>query len=88
MCVRLYFIEPDETLLAGRRVFDVALQQQPVIQRLDIAAEAQGSLKSLVYTFDDVPADDDHVTVTLTPAADLPPVLSGIEIIEQGTPAQ
>jgi outer membrane protein assembly factor BamB len=88
VCVRLYFIEPDETLRAGRRVFDVALQQQPVIQRLDIAAEAQGPLKSLVYTFDDIPAEDDLVTVTLTPTTDLPPVLSGIEIIEQGTSAQ
>jgi hypothetical protein len=81
--VRLTFIEPNETARVGDRVFDVTLQGRPAISRLDVVSAAGAPLKSLVRTFDGVPADDGTVTVTLIPGSGLPPVLSGIEIIEQ-----
>jgi outer membrane protein assembly factor BamB len=81
--VRLTFIEPNESTRVGDRVFDVTLQGRPAISRLDVVSAAGGPLKSLVQTFDGVSADDGIVTVTLIPGTSLPPVLSGIEIIEQ-----
>ncbi|MCL4201918.1 MAG: PQQ-binding-like beta-propeller repeat protein [Pirellulaceae bacterium] len=81
--VRLTFTEPNESVRAGDRVFDVALQGQTAISRLDIVSATGGPWRSLVRTFDGVSADDATVTVTLDPVTALPPVLSGIEIIEE-----
>jgi hypothetical protein len=66
--VRLTFIEPNESVRVGDRVFDVALQGRSAITRLDVVSTTGSPLKSLVRTFDGVPADDGTVTVMLTPA--------------------
>ena len=79
--VRLYFCEPTATA-SGRRVFDVRLQGETVLEDLDVWAEAGGRRKGLVKTFEHVPVED-RLTVELRPTegSDLPPVLGGIEVI-------
>jgi outer membrane protein assembly factor BamB len=79
--VRLYFCEPTATA-SGRRVFDVRLQGEAVLEDLDVWAEAGGCRKGLVKTFERVPVGE-HLAVELRPAdgSDLPPVLGGIEAV-------
>jgi hypothetical protein len=48
--VRLHFAEP-ENVAAGARVFTVALQGKPVLERFDIAAAAGGSGRTVVKEF-------------------------------------
>ncbi len=80
--VRLLFAEPAKAL-DGERVFDVALQGQPVFPALDVAKEAQGPWRSVVKEFTGV-AVADVLTITLSPVAgSLPPVLSGVEVINE-----
>jgi len=80
--VRLYFLEPEAARLPGQRVFDVALQGRSVLSGLDVVTAADGPLQTLVRTFEDILVKND-LEITLTANAELPPVLSGIEIIEQ-----
>ena len=80
--VRLVFLEPDAARQSGQRVFDVALQGQRVLTGLDVVAAAGGPLRTLVRTFEEIPAGRE-LKITLTPTTELPPLLSGVEIIEQ-----
>jgi len=76
--VRLFFMEP-ERLEPGQRVFTVGLQGQDVLEDLDIAKEAGGSLRSLVKEFNGVVVNGDLV-VRLRATAGVP-VLSGVEVV-------
>jgi beta-galactosidase len=80
--VRLYFLEPDGARKPGQRVFDVAVQGRPALRGLDVAAAAGGPLRTLVRTVDDVPVENE-LAITLTGSTDAPPLLSGVEIVEQ-----
>jgi outer membrane protein assembly factor BamB len=83
--VRLYFLEPDG-LPEGRRRFDVALQGQPVLDDLDVSAEAGGPGRGLVKEFNHVLIDRE-LTVTLTPDETAPvpeTVLCGVEVLAEG----
>lgn len=80
--VRLHFLEPDSGVQPGQRVFDVALQGRKVLAALDVAAAAGGPWRTLERAFDGIVAED-SITLALDPRGNLPPVLSGIEIIEQ-----
>ena len=80
--VRLSFLEPDPGRLPGERVFDVALQGQPVLSGLDVVTAAGGPLRTFVQTFDDIPVETE-LQITLSAGTEQPPVLSGVEIIEQ-----
>jgi len=82
--VRLFFAEP-EALQPGGRLFNVAIQGQTVVENLDVAAEAEGSWRSLVKEVTGV-AIADMLHIDLTPAgngATAPPTISGIELIEE-----
>ena len=81
--VRLHFLEPDAARQPGQRVFDVALQGQPVLAGLDVVAAAGGPLRPLVRSFDGISAENE-LEITLSPGTNPPPILSGVEIIEQG----
>lgn len=80
--VRLHFLEPDAARQPGQRVFDVALQGRPVLTGLDVVAAAGGPLRTLVHTLEEIPVTRE-LKITLTPSTELPPLLSGVEIIEQ-----
>lgn len=79
--VRLCFIEPDD-IAAGQRVFDIALQDQVVMNDLDIARETGGSMKSLVKEFKSVQVNG-ALKIALT-AGKGQPVLCGVEVIADG----
>jgi hypothetical protein len=84
--VRLYFLEPDRLPAGRRRLFDVAVQGKPVIERLDVAGEAGGPRRLLVREIKGALAGQ-TLTVTLTPAPEsaiAEPVLSGVEVVAEG----
>ncbi|MCH2202904.1 MAG: PQQ-binding-like beta-propeller repeat protein [Fuerstiella sp.] len=76
--VRLHFSEPD-SLGAGERVFDVQLQGETVIERLDVSEVSGGSHTAFVREFTDVKAESD-VRVSFKPIHGRP-ILCGIEIV-------
>jgi len=80
--VRLYFLEPNESIQPGQRVFDVTLQGKPVLERFDIVNEAGGPWRSLVLTFPHQAIADD-LTVTLHPTTPRGAVLCGIEAVAE-----
>jgi outer membrane protein assembly factor BamB len=79
--VRLVFLEPDE-LPAGRRLFDVSLQGEKKVHRLDVSAEAMGPGRPLVREFTGVMVQRDLV-ISLVPVTGAP-VLSGVEVLAEG----
>ncbi len=80
--VTLYFAEPEEHVMTGERVFDVRIQDRERLSAFDIVRETGGHYREISRTFREVPLMD-ALTIELTAAGDLPPVLSGIEIILQ-----
>ena len=81
--VRLYFVEPQHTA-AGARVFDVALQGEPVLTDFDIFVAARGRMKCLVKEFTGIQLDGD-CTLTFN-AHKSESLLSGIELVSTGLP--
>ena len=81
--LRLYFRDP-EFAAAGKRVFSVQLNGQPLIQNLDIAGETVSRQRILVREFKDV---------SLTESAQLnftaqtgTALICGVELVRQGLP--
>ena len=83
--VRLYFAEP-ENVKVGERVFDVLIQGNRMIDRLDIAAEAGASKKALIKEFTGIGLSDSLV-IAFVPAGrsgNREPVINGIEVVAEG----
>jgi hypothetical protein len=79
--VRLYFAEPEHEA-AGMRVFDVRLNHQTALRHLDIAEETGGRMRSLVKEFQGMALNGQlHVELEAQVGE---PVISGIELIEEG----
>ena len=78
--VRLFFLEPDDKQ-SGQRIFDISLQGQPVLQKLDIAQQAAGSSKAIVREFNGVKAST-KLQINLK-AITGQTLLSGIEIVAE-----
>ena len=78
--VRLFFAEL-EGLASGERIFDVAIQGQPVLQRFDISREAGGGLRGIVKEFRGIKADGE-VRVTFTNRVG-DACVSGLQIISK-----
>lgn len=78
--VRLYFLEPDDKQ-PGQRIFDVYLQAQPVLQKLDITQQAGGGNNAIVREFKEVKAST-NLQLELKPSVGRT-LLSGIEIIAE-----
>lgn len=76
--VRLHFAEPDDAQ-PGERVFDIALQDKPMAENVDIARESDGKTSAVVREFTNVAAGR-SLKVDLT-ARQGRPVLSGIEVV-------
>jgi len=81
--VRLYFAEP-ERRPSGERVFTVALQGTPVLQRFSLHTAAGGTQHTVVHEFLHVPVQDDLVvTLQPDPASAAPPLLCGLDFIAE-----
>jgi hypothetical protein len=76
--VRLYFVEREHST-PGHRVFDVLLQDKPVLEALDLVREAGGKMRCLVREFNHVEITD-SLKVGLK-AQTGQTVLCGIEIV-------
>ena len=82
--VRLFFAETEEDAI-GRRLFNVSIQDQQVLETFDIVKEAGGINRLVVKEFKGINVKDD-LRITLTPPAESQagPLLCGIEIIAEG----
>lgn len=80
--IRLHFAETD-SLKPGDRVFDVDLQGARVLEKFDVVAEAGGPMRGIVREFSGVRVED-TLTLAFEAASAAPPVLSGIEIVQEG----
>ncbi len=76
--VRLHFSEP-AAVVAGERVFDVALQGRTVIERLDVSQASGGRNSAIVREFTNVEADSD-LRISLKPVHGRT-LLCGVEIV-------
>ena len=76
--VRLYFLEPDEKH-PGERVFDVLLQDKPVLKALDVAKETSGSNRAMVREFKGIEATT-NLKIDLNTITGRT-LLSGVEIV-------
>jgi hypothetical protein len=76
--VRLFFAEL-EGLSAGDRIFDVAIQGNPVLKRFDISQEAGGDLRGVVKEFRGVTSDG-QIKISFTSHAGAA-CLSGLQIV-------
>jgi len=80
--VRLHFMEPEDKK-PGERRFDVALNEQTVLEGYDVVAEAGSPNVGIVRTFQGVHASD-FLTISLTPSdANSETILCGIEIVSE-----
>lgn len=77
--VNLHFLAPDDS--SSKRVFDVSLQGQVVLNDFDLS---EGDGRAVVKSFRDIKANSE-LAITLHKKVGQP-VLSGIEIVRQGTP--
>jgi len=87
--VRLYFAEPKHDR-PGRRVFDIRVQNKPVLRGFDIVRAAGGREKPVVREFTGIRAGE-SLTVDLVPKVSKPtleqsPLLNGIEVIRADVP--
>jgi outer membrane protein assembly factor BamB len=80
--VRLYFVEPDANLRPGERTFDVVLQGQTVLRKLDVIGEAGQAWRSIVKSFPGTPVTG-RLTLELQPTSAHAPVLCGVEIVAE-----
>lgn len=85
--VRLYFCEPDNQD-AGKRVFDVKIQDNVVLGSFDIAAATGGRDVGTTIEFTDIPVRSNLVVEFESASPDdanatTVPVLSGIEVLRQ-----
>ncbi|MEO2031563.1 MAG: PQQ-binding-like beta-propeller repeat protein [Planctomycetaceae bacterium] len=76
--VRLHFSEPDP-MGEGERIFDVALQGNTVIERLDVSKDSGGRHSALVREFTDVEAGA-SIQIDLKPISGRA-LLCGVEIV-------
>jgi hypothetical protein len=84
--VRLHFAELED-VKPGQRMFDVNLQGQTIIGNLDVVKEAGGPRSALVKEVRGIQAGD-TLTLELMPRSERPPIVSGIEVYEEQTPAR
>jgi hypothetical protein len=87
--VRLYFAETWYVGLPGRgpegigrRVFDVIVEDQLVLDEFDITGTAGGALRAHVVSIDNLGIIDGALDIAFPPATIDRPILSAIEVIE------
>lgn len=81
----LYYGFNGRVARAGRRIFDIFLEEEMVRNDLDLYAEGVGVNKNyLVLTFDDIEVTDGFLTIHMDASVNRP-TLSGIEVWPAGT---
>lgn len=81
--VRLHFLEP-EAIQAGKRVFDVVLQDQTVLTDFDIVARIGGPQRALVTEHRGVLAGDTlSIQLRAVESSEHRPLLCGMEIVQE-----
>ena len=75
--VKLHFMEPED-IGAGKRLFDVKLQGETVLPKLDVALSTKGSRKTMVKEFT-VAVKDQALRLEFLPHTEEPAILSGVE---------
>ncbi len=86
--IRLHFAEPEE-LKPGQRVFGVALQGKPVLDKFDIVSAAGGTQRGVVKEFKGVVIQKDlKITFTRAPGAMAGPLICGVELIAERLTAE
>jgi len=81
--VRLYFMEPD-TVAPGQRLFDVWLQDRPVLRAFDIVRTAGAVNRGVLQEFKNIEvASQLHIRLQRAPSSTLGPVLCGVELIQE-----
>jgi len=65
---------------AGRRVFNVAINGQPVLTNFDIFAAAGGEFKAVSEAFAATADSNGDITINFNPGAIDNPLVNGIEI--------
>jgi len=78
---RLHFAEMED-IAPGGRVFDVKIQDQTAISRLDIVKEAGATNTALVKEVKGVPAKG-TMTIELMPVQGKPPSICALEVLEE-----
>jgi outer membrane protein assembly factor BamB len=79
--VRLHFAEPDDVKVGGR-VFDVKMQGKVVVRGVDVVKEAGGRHRALVREVKGITTGK-TLTLELAPQTGAPPIISGVEIIQE-----
>jgi hypothetical protein len=90
--VRLYFADFDNKQ-AGKRVFDIKLQGQLVLEDFDIAREAGGSFKAIIRQFRGIAVSRDLEIELVAQDKKLSskngvPVLCGVEVVRERKTAE
>ena len=76
--VELHFIEPNPEAKPGDRTFDVSIQGKKLLERFDIAREAEGPNRGIVRRFEGI-AVPRELRIEFKPISGKP-VLSGISV--------
>jgi hypothetical protein len=81
--VRLYFAEPEE-VQPGQRVFDIAIEGQPVLANFDIVKEAGAARRGIVREFKGITVQD-KLTLNFNSKTPAPwtPLLCGVELVAE-----
>ena len=80
--VRLFFAEPEE-IQAGERVFDVMVQGRQLARELDVVRQSGGAHRGLLLERKGIPVQD-SLRVEFAPRTHRPPLICGIELIDDG----
>ena len=79
--VRLYFAESNHAA-AGKRVFNIDINDQPVLADFDILAAAGGRAKAVMKEFKGIPLDKTgNIIIHFRPGSAGEPLVNGIEIL-------
>ena len=78
--VNLFFAET-VNLDPGKRVFDIIIQEKPVLLNFDIVKEAAGAKKLIVKSFKGIKVNDKLIIKCKSLSPGKPPLLNGIELM-------
>ncbi len=78
--IRLDFVEPNQSVTAGGRVFDIDLQGTTVQQGYDIVADAGAAFKATAKTYTVTASRGQGINLSLVNDTATPAVLSGLEV--------
>lgn len=82
--VRLYFAEPEDDVAVGERVFNVAIQGEPILTNFDVVQKAGQPRKTVVKEVNGILADGQLIITFHASGGVKQPIINGIEVISEG----